>query len=133
MKWFRRHIRTGSRLALFALALQFVLSFGHFHADAAQAAAAMQAQAGFVHDQGVAADAASQAQQRAPSHDDGRPSSEPCAICAVVSMANQLAIAAPALLPLPDAIELPSLTGDATFARLGTPWQAFRSRAPPVS
>jgi hypothetical protein len=133
MKWFRRHINAGSRLALFALALQFVLSFGHFHGDVAQAAAAIQAQAGFVHDQGVAPDAASQAQQQAPSHDDGRPSDEPCAICAVMSMANQTVVAAPALLPLPDAIELPFLTADATFAHSGTPWPAFRSRAPPVS
>ena len=44
MKWFRRHIKTGSRLALFALALQFVLSFGHFHFNAAQADPAIQAQ-----------------------------------------------------------------------------------------
>ena len=31
MNWFRSR-QTGSRLALFALAIQFVLSFGHFHA-----------------------------------------------------------------------------------------------------
>jgi hypothetical protein len=43
MKWFRQHIKTGSRLALFALAIQFVLSFGHFHGVAAQAAPAIQA------------------------------------------------------------------------------------------
>ena len=39
MKWFRANIKHGSRLALLALALQFGLSFGHFHAGAAQAAA----------------------------------------------------------------------------------------------
>ena len=32
MNWFRSNIQHGSRLALLALALQFVLSFGHFHA-----------------------------------------------------------------------------------------------------
>ena len=42
MKWFRSNIRHGSRLALLALAIQFVLSFGHFHGVAAQAAPAMQ-------------------------------------------------------------------------------------------
>jgi len=31
MKWFRSKIKYGSRLALFALAVQFVFSFGHFH------------------------------------------------------------------------------------------------------
>ena len=39
MKWFRSNIKHGARLALLALALQFGLSFGHFHAGAAQAAA----------------------------------------------------------------------------------------------
>src|SRR5260221_12497744 len=38
MKWFRSNIRRGSRLALFALAIQFLLSFGHFHGSSAQAA-----------------------------------------------------------------------------------------------
>src|SRR5215217_2807860 len=40
MKWFRSNIRRGSRLALFALAIQFLLSFGHFHGSGAQAALA---------------------------------------------------------------------------------------------
>ncbi len=41
MKWFRSNIKHGSRLALLALALQFALSFGHFH-SAALAAPAVQ-------------------------------------------------------------------------------------------
>jgi hypothetical protein len=40
MKWFRSNIRLGSRLALFALVIQFLLSFGHFHGNGAQAAPA---------------------------------------------------------------------------------------------
>jgi hypothetical protein len=133
MKWFRRHIKTGSRLALFALAVQFVLSFGHFHWDAAQAAASIQGQTGLAHEQGLAPDAASQAQQQPSGHDDGKPSNEPCAICAVMSMANQLVFAIPAMLPLPDAIELHFLaTGTESF-HTGSPWSAFRPRAPPVS
>ena len=133
MKWFRRHIRTGSRLALFALALQFVLSFGHVHADAAQAAASIQGQASLALEQGLAPDTASQAKQQPSSHDDGVPSNEPCAICAVMAMANQMVAATPALLPVPDAVELLLLTTDATFAHPGTQWLAFQSRAPPVS
>jgi hypothetical protein len=133
MKWFRRNIRTGSRLALFALALQFVLSFGHFHGDAAQAAAAVQSQTGLALEQGLVLDTASQAQQQPSNHDDGRPANEPCAICAVMSMANQMVVAAPALLPLPDAVELPVLLADAEFAHPGTSRPAFQSRAPPVS
>jgi hypothetical protein len=33
MNWFRTHRIFGGRLALFALALQFYLSFGHIHPD----------------------------------------------------------------------------------------------------
>ena len=133
MNWFRRNLKHGSRLALFALTLQFVLSFGHFHWDAAQAATALQSQTDLTHQQGLTPDTAVQAQQQPSGHDDGKPSNEPCAICAVMSMANQLVFATVAMLPLPDAIELPFLTADADFAHLGTSWSAFRSRAPPVS
>src|SRR5437868_6364229 len=42
MNWFRKHVKGGSRLALLALALQFALSFGHFHGIAAKAAPAFQ-------------------------------------------------------------------------------------------
>jgi hypothetical protein len=132
MKWFRRNIRTGSRLALFALAVQFVLSFGHFHLIAAQAAPDVQLQVKLGTAQGLAAELPSQAQQQPSNHDDP-PSGESCAICAVLSMANQMLFATPALLLLPDAIELLFLVADAEFAHLSSPWSAFQSRAPPVS
>jgi len=131
MKWFRRKIRTGSRLALFALALQFGLSFGHFHFHAAQAAPSFPALAGVAQALDTGADAASERQEPA-SHDDQR-SNEPCAVCAVVSMANQIAFAAPAALPLPDAIDLPVPRTETDLARPGAAWVSFRSRAPPVS
>lgn len=137
MKWFRRHIRTGSRLALLALALQFVLSFGHFHGNAAQAAPALQAglnQGDLAFAQTLAtADAASAAQAQPASHDTDHPANEPCAICAVMSKANQMTLATPALLLLPDAIVLLYLATDAEFVHPGARWPAFQSRAPPVS
>src|ERR1700749_3006254 len=42
MKWFRSNIKSGARLALFALFVQFALSFGHFHALAAPSPGATQ-------------------------------------------------------------------------------------------
>ena len=132
MKWFRRRIKTGSRLALFALLLQFVLSFGHFHLTTAQAAPAIKTLTDLAHAQGLAGDAASERQQGG-NPDTDQPSGEPCAICAVMSMANQLVFATPALLLLPDAIEVLFLVTDAEFAHLGSLWPAFQSRAPPVS
>lgn len=131
MKWFRQNIRTGSRLALFALALQFVLSFGHFHSNGAHAAPAMLTLADRAHEQGITPYSSAEKQQ--PDHDDHHRSNEPCAVCTAASMANQMVFATPAALPLPDATELLCLAPEAEFARPASPWPAFRSRAPPVS
>lgn len=127
MKWFRQHIKTGSRLALFALALQFVLSFGHFHFSAALASTAVHAVTDHTHAVAVGSD---QAEQPQSGHDDDhRLSSGPCAICAVMS----LAFATVAMLPLPDTVQVRSLLTSVELADPGSPWPAFRSRAPPAS
>ena len=135
VKWFRNNVKHGSRLALLALAIQFGLSFGHFHAVAAPAVAISLAQAGLDHVQIlVAPDAASEAArtQQPSNHDTDQPI-EPCAICAVISLANNLVFPAPPLLLLPQAVELLYLTIDAEFAHLNSVHTAFQSRAPPVS
>ena len=136
MNWFRKHVKTGSRLALFALAIQFALSFGHFHGEIARLAPAVQA--------GLAganvAIASAQAVQGAPSvavqqpsnHDPDQHSSD-CAICAVLSLANNFLFAAPPVLELPQATGLLHLASGAEFAHLGSLHPAFQSRAPPVS
>jgi hypothetical protein len=117
MNWFRSNIRHGSRLALFALAIQFALSFGHFHGIAAQAAPAFQ-----------------QASQQAPSNPDSdQQSTDPCAICAVMALANATLFATPPILLLPQAIEFLYLITDAEFVHLGAIRVAFQPRAPPAS
>lgn len=129
MKWFRQNIRTGSRLALLALALQFVLSFGHFHFHAAQAA---QTQTDLSPDNGLATGATTEQHEPAGHHDD-HPSNEPCATCTAASMANQMVFATATALPLPDAIGSLCLSPEAAFARLASHRPAFQSRAPPAS
>jgi hypothetical protein len=117
MNWFRSNIRHGSRLALLALAIQFVLSFGHFHGIAAQAAPAIQ-----------------QISQQAPSSPD--PDQQPadaCAICAIMALANTTLFATPPALLLPQAIEFLYLTTDAEFVHLDPSRVAFQPRAPPAS
>jgi DUF2946 family protein len=133
MTWFRRNIRTGSRLALFSLALQFVLAFGHFHFNAAQAAPDFRTQSDLVQLQVLPADAASQAQQQPASHDNDPTSHEPCAICAVLSLAGSIVFSTPPLLLLPDAIEFLYLATLAELIHVDSAWSAFQSRAPPVS
>ena len=138
MKWFRSKIKYGSRLALFALAVQFVFSFGHFHGVTAQAAEAVQTvatQIGAYDTNGLPADAVDQSaeQQPASNHDPDQQTSDTCAICAVMAMANNLLFATPPLLLLPQAVEFLYLTTDAEFVHLNSARVAFQPRAPPVS
>jgi hypothetical protein len=139
MKWFRSNIKHGSRLALLALAIQFALSFGHFHGAAAQATPAIQAgvalsdpaDAGGVPSP-VAADQSVRPQ--APANDDSdRSSNDPCAICAVIALASSVLFATPPHLLLPQAIEFLYLAAAAEFVDLNSVLVAFQPRAPPVS
>jgi hypothetical protein len=126
MKWFRSNIKHGSRLALLALALQFALSFGHFHA-AAQAAPVIQSSLSYV------LTTAGEPTQPASNPDSDQRPNDPCAICAVIALANTVLFATPPLLLLPQAIEFLYLTTDAEFAHLNSAYPAFQSRAPPTS
>jgi hypothetical protein len=134
MNWFRKHVKSGSRLALFALAIQFALSFGHFHGEIARAAPAIQAGSADT-DLAISAALAAQearAAQQPSGHDTDQPTSD-CAICAVLSLANNFLFATPPLLALPQAVELLHLTIGAEFTHLGSLHRAFQSRAPPIS
>ena len=139
MKRFRSNIKHGSRLALFALAVQFALSFGHFHAAAAQAAPAMQSGPAQFDSSSTdyvsAPDAVNQSAQQQPGSDpdSGQQPSDPCAICAVIALANAVLFATPPLLLLPQAVEFLYLTTDAEFVHLNSAYGAFQPRAPPVS
>ena len=113
MVWRRRQRRLSGCLALFALAVQLALSFGHIHAEDFARPAATVAQTG---------DAP--AQHRDTDHDD-------CPICSVMHRAGTLAVPSPPQmsLPVPEkifwaaAVERPI---DAAAQR-----QPFQARAPP--
>jgi hypothetical protein len=86
MRWFRANRRLCGRLALFALALQIGLSFGHVHADD-------------VGRQTVALSAANSQADRSPAGDEHRGrTDDTCAICATIALAGSL------LLPEPPAL-----------------------------
>ena len=134
MKWFRKHVKLGSRLALFALVIQFALSFGHSHGFAAQAAAASivtldvhARSASDRHD----TDATSPASP-AGQHDDQQPA-DACAICAVMALASAALVAPPPVLLLPQALELLDIATEAEFLHLKFVGAAFQPRAPPAS
>ncbi len=117
------------------LAIQFALSFGHFHGVAAQAAPAIQtglSQADLAYIGTVAAPKAAQKQVPSSPDTDQQPA-DACAICAVIALAGNVLFATPPVLLLPQAVEFLYRTTDAEFAHLGSIHPAFQSRAPPVS
>jgi hypothetical protein len=146
MKWFRSNVRRLSRLALFALAIQVLLSFGHFHGGSTQAAPAlMEANQAGLHDTVRYAATHLDAWARASHEDafravglrtsehesDGRPADD-CAICAVMAQASALVLAAPPHLSGAQPASLLCLT-DAEFITLNSDRAVFQPRAPPVS
>jgi hypothetical protein len=117
MRFFRREQRI-AWLALFALAMQLVVSFGHVHVHAARQPAHAAAQGA----------CAPGTPAPCPSHDDD---DAHCAICWTVSIAGSLVVPAPAALVIPlqepEPVAPPPSAG--TFAdneNLG-----FQARAPP--
>ena len=123
MKWFRSNIRHGARLAMFAMLVQFGLTFGHSHwlAQAAPLAQASIQQSASVDKQSPA------------NPDREQPGEDNCAICALVAMAGTVTFATPPLLLLPQAVELLYRTTDAEFSHLESATTAFQPRAPPAS
>jgi hypothetical protein len=119
MRWFRGKRRWGSYGALFALALQLALSFGHVHLDDV-----------------ALGNAASVAVQKAS--EPGTPSGtvpdrdDVCAICAILSLSGSL------LIPYAPALVFAVAQHEAFFADLvgvivSDPARAqFQARAPPA-
>jgi len=123
MNWFRSNKGHGARLALFALLVQFALSFGHSH-GVAQAASLAQATASFDH---------TALSKQSPAQPDQDQSDDICAICAVVAMAGTILFASPPVLLLPQAIDFLYRILDAEFVHLSSASTAFQPRAPPAS
>jgi len=138
MQWFRRHIKHGSRLALLALVVQLALSFGHFHAIAAQAEAETPTALAQVDLAGINSLAVGglneSAQKQSPANPDtDQQPTDLCAICATIAFAGSTLLATPPALILPQALERLYLTADTGFTHLKPADPAFQSRAPPNS
>src|SRR5438309_504334 len=98
MRWFRSHVRFGARLALFALTVQFVLSFTHVHLDDGPPVAASK----LASLTGVAPASDNDIDSGAPSKP--HPNSladDHCAICTLIQMAGASPPPALPQLPLP--------------------------------
>jgi hypothetical protein len=113
-------------LAIFALVVQFVAGFGHFHPDDFRGSAPGPGASLLVDTEGQTAQAPIDHAPGLPTHDD-------CAICTVMHLAASAALPVPLLLLAP-------ATGTATtpppVTRLRVAWPPhflFNSRGPPLS
>lgn len=134
MKWFRSNIRQGARFALFAMLVQFALTFGHSHwfaqATPLEKSSVQQTNS----TKGLASTDRAAIRKQSPSGPDReQPGEDNCAICAVFAMAGTVLFATPPVLQLPQAIELLYRTTDAEFLHLKSAGTAFQPRAPPAS
>ena len=128
MRWIRQKIRWGARLALFALAVHLVLSFGHVHSDVlahqsvAVSAAAMDSQPDIAPSPGRPA----HPYQSSAAHDF-------CALCASIGLLGSLVLpdASPRVTPRDfDRVRLPH----ASATILSSPFRSFsEARAPPFA
>ena len=138
MRWFRSSIKRVSHVTLFALAIQFALSFGHFHGLPNQAASATQsgsAKSAFSVTDNLAAQVAHNpsASRPVPGHDPGEHPGDFCAICVVMAMANAALFATPPTVLLPQAFDFSYTATTREFVRVLPVRVAFQPRAPPVS
>lgn len=120
MNWVRSKVRQAALLALFALAVQIVLSFGHFHGDAVHAASFTPTAI------------ANHGDTPSHPHPDGL-LPDGCAICATIVLAGTVVAAAPPSLALPATFAIHTADTPRDKATVEASRTAFRSRAPPRS
>ena len=126
MYWFRSHKRLGARLALLALAVQIVLSFGHVHFYAFGLASANATPVATAQDAGAVPPG-----KPAPIHKSDRPVGADCAICALIQLFAISAPAAAPALPLPAGLAPIGLQAPLASALAAPPHFLFQARAPP--
>jgi hypothetical protein len=125
MHWIRSHIRLGSRLALFVLAVQTVLSFGHVHL-VVSATGSTNGVLPAIADQSSPA----LARAVAPIQSDGSSGGD-CAICALIQLSSTSAPAAAPSLPLPANLAPLALEAATEWPLAASPYFLFQARAPP--
>ena len=127
MRWLRSRKRAGSYLALFALAFQLAVSFGHVHLE--RIAPSSVGASALAHAQPSAADL------NAPSNPAGREdlADDCCPICTLIHLAGALVPAEMPSLPLPTVVGRLRLEAAAEFDLTTSHAALFRARAPPIA
>jgi Protein of unknown function (DUF2946) len=125
MRWLRSNIRGFSRLALFALAVQIALTFGHIHrsdiygSNGATATSAALATTG--------------ESPPGPSDRSSKHSDDYCAICATMSLLGNSFVAQAPHLPVPFVSRAAEQIDRVALIFIATPRASYQSRAPPTA
>ena len=126
MGWFRANNRLGGRLALFTLAIQLFLSFGHIHPDDIYGSLKAPFPTHAYSDSAASQGLTVSNDQSAQITDDF------CAICASVSLLGSSIAAEAPKLALPDPQTIERAARVVTFV-IAPDRGPFQSRAPPVA
>ena len=123
MRWVRITRRWSTYLALAAMALQLVLSFGHVHLEK------------LATDSVIASVAATKApsSRQGPAQHPASDADDYCAICAAIQLTSSSFLPDAPLLPAPFASRAIEHFSYFSFTFILPPRAAFQSRAPPVA
>ena len=119
MSWFRERLGWGSCIALFALAFQIAVSFGHVHLDAAAGHSS------------IAIEALNGSTQ--PGGDTSDPADHYCPICALIHFAGTLVLSQPPVVLLPIVFAKWQPDAAVRFGFTPAPPSFFPARAPPLA
>jgi len=120
MRWFRATLRTGARLALFALTVQIALSFGHIHLGSVRYASAIASTGG-------------QPSGSTPTQHPVGDADDYCAICATIQLATTSSLPQAPQLPVPFAVGRVEHSNCVAVTFFSARRAPFQSRAPPLA
>jgi hypothetical protein len=122
MRWLRSWVKESSCVALFAMALQLALSFGHVHLEHVLASP----------EHAAAYPTNPSAATLIPSDELPAGTSDECALCALIALANSLILPISVALPVPAHFEAAQHASARDLSVAQTTLRPFQARAPPL-
>ena len=119
MQWFRAKLKAGAGLALFALTVQIVLSFGHVHLGR------------FAHAAPYLTSTSTPSTSPAPNQPPVRDADDYCAICATTHLTGSSFLPEGPRVPIPVATQLVEHFNPVTAVFVEPRRALFQPRAPP--
>ena len=123
MRWVRTKRRWSTWLALAAMALQLVLSFGHIHLKKLASDSVIPS----------ATTSKAPSSQQNPTQHPANEADDFCAICATIHLTSSSFLPDAPLLPVPHASRTIEHFGHFTFVFISPQRAAFQPRAPPLA